>query len=319
MAGKRYNNSKPSYDKKSTTKTQNRYADNKRTKVKASDDFYFGDSVILEEEKPKKSIKKIVWWIVLIFFIIAFAVSAYFIISEMMKNAESAQTFEDISDMVVETPEIDDMESVPEDVEIITITPSEKYESLINSNSDFVAWLKIEGTSVDYPIMQTVSSPDYYLTRNFYKEYDDNGVPYIDEACVLNYSNNLLLHGHNMITGAMFGDLDKYLDKSFYDEYNIIQFDTLENFETYQIISVFRTVDMPDSGFPYYQYIHLDTQEQFDEYINGIKNLEEYDTGVSAQFGDKLISLSTCEYSSTNGRLVVVAKQISSSPSIETT
>ncbi len=167
--------------------------------------------------------------------------------------------------------------------------------------------------------MQTKSSPDYYLTKNFYKEYDDNGVPYIDEACTLNESNNLLLHGHNMISGAMFGELDRFIDEEFYKEHKYIQFDTIDAFSTYEIISVFKTVDTPNSGFPYYQYLSLNTEEEFNEYINGIKNIEEYDTGVSAQFGDKLISLSTCEYSSTNGRLVVVAKQISTSETIETT
>lgn len=91
----------------------------------------------------------------------------------------------------------------------------EKYDALFEQNNDFIGWIKIEGTNVNYPVMQTPNKPDFYLKRSFDKTYSDYGVPYIDEACMTGISNNLVIYGHHMNDGSMFADLCKYTDADF--------------------------------------------------------------------------------------------------------
>lgn len=91
----------------------------------------------------------------------------------------------------------------------------EKYDALFEQNNDFIGWIKIEGTNVNYPVMQTPNKPDFYLKRSFDKTYSDCGVPYIDEACMTGISNNLVIYGHHMNDGSMFADLCKYTDADF--------------------------------------------------------------------------------------------------------
>lgn len=142
----------------------------------------------------------------------------------------------------------------------------------------------------------------------FDKSYSSYGVPYVQENCDIGISDNLVLYGHHMNNGSMFSDLCKYESEDFYREHKIIHFDTLESFGEYEVIAAFKTVAYSQEGFKYYHFVRAESAEQFDEYIAGCKELALYDTGVTAEYGDKLITLSTCEYSRTNGRMVVVAK-----------
>lgn len=107
----------------------------------------------------------------------------------------------------------------------------------------------------------------------------------------------------------MFGALEDYKSKSFYEEHKTIQFDTLTEQAEYEIVAVFKTVAYSSSGYRYYDFVNAENEEEFNAYIKTCKELALYDTGVTADYGDRLITLSTCEYSATNGRLVVVAKR----------
>ena len=123
-------------------------------------------------------------------------------------------------------------------------------------------------------------------------------------------SDNLTIYGHRMRDRSMFAQLDLYMDKSFWEENPYIYFDTLKEMHTYKIIAVFTTSGTAGQGFAYHQFVDAKTEEDFDSFVNSVKRLSLYDTGLTAQYGDKLISLSTCEYSINNGRLVVVAKRV---------
>ena len=139
------------------------------------------------------------------------------------------------------------------------------------------------------------------------------GCPYIQENCdVEKPSDNLIIYGHNMNNGSMFAGLMKFKDKSFWEKHKTISFDTLTDHYDYEVVAVFKTFVYSNSpeSFKYYQFSDAETKSDFDEYIRKCKELALYDTGVTAEYGDKLISLSTCEYSRTNGRLVVVAKRV---------
>ncbi len=187
------------------------------------------------------------------------------------------------------------------------------YVELFNRNSDVVGWIKIEDTPIDYPVMQSPDEPDFYLNHGFDREYTVYGCPYASESCdVLKPSDNIIIYGHHMKNGSMFAGLDKFMDKEFWEKHGTFRFDTLYEKQSYEIVAVFKTaVDTGEEDeFEYYRFVDAGDEEEFDDYIRRAKELALYDTGISAVYGDKLVTLSTCEYSEKNGRLVVVAKKI---------
>lgn len=160
--------------------------------------------------------------------------------------------------------------------------------------------------------MQT-SDNEYYLTHNLNQEYDKNGSIFMDKDCdVLKPSTNFILYGHHMSSGRMFGKLGLYEKKSYYEEHPYIQFDTIYEKGTYEVMYVFRSRVFKEEEivFKYYQFIDANSEQEFDSYMNEMAEMSLYDTGVTAQFGDQLLTLSTCDYQEKNGRFVVVAKKI---------
>lgn len=207
---------------------------------------------------------------------------------------------------------------VSAEVPEITQTPQQTEKTMLPylaelyaQNQDLAGWIKIEGTHIDDPVMYTPND-DYYLYRGFDKSDNVAGSLYIDKRNVLDpRDDNLLLHGHNMKNGSMFHDLLSYKKEAFYNEHKTIRFDTLYEEGIYEIVAVFvsRVYNVDEDVFKYYSFYRADNQQQFDDYIRNVKNLSLYDTGVTAEYGDELITLSTCEYSQTDGRMVVVAKK----------
>ena len=160
--------------------------------------------------------------------------------------------------------------------------------------------------------MQTPAEKDYYLYRNFDKVHSDRGCIYVPEFCdVFTPSDNVTIYGHNMRDGSMFASLSKYERKSFWQDNSLIAFDTLYGHHTYQIFSVFRTTASVGQGFDYHNFANAADESQFNEFIANCKALSLYDTGITPVYGDKIICLSTCEYSQVNGRFVVAAVRIS--------
>lgn len=190
-----------------------------------------------------------------------------------------------------------------------------EYRKLYDENNDMYGWLRIDGTNVDYPVMQTPDNPNYYLRRNWEGEYSIKGIPYVDER-VNDDSENIFIYGHNMDDGTMFGDLPEYKDVSYYKNHRYIEFNTIYERAKYEIVSVSKTVALEDSEllttseYYVYQHVELDTPDEFDKYWNNIKKNEYYDTGVTAKYGDRLITLSTCDYWTEGARLLIVAKKI---------
>lgn len=186
-----------------------------------------------------------------------------------------------------------------------------EFQELYKRNSDIVGWLKIDGTRIDYPIMQNQKDPEYYLNHDFNKKKNKNGLPFLDEYSEINGSDILMIHGHHMKSGVMFADLTKYKKESYYKEHATLQFSSLYEQEEYEIVAVIlsKVYLKTDDVFKYYQIENLGTSDEFDSYIQNIQKLALYDTGVTARYGDKLMVLSTCEYSTEDGRLAVVARK----------
>lgn len=188
----------------------------------------------------------------------------------------------------------------------------DEYKTLYNKNRRLIGWLKIDDTIIDYPVMQTTNN-EYYLDHNFNQEKDNNGSIFMDKDCAAwPRSQNLILYGHHMRSGKMFGDLEKYAKESYYKEHSVIQFDTIYEKGVYQVMYVFRTKVLKENeiAFKYYQFIDANSGEEFNSYMKEMEEMSLYDTGVTAGYGDDLLTLSTCDHSQTDGRFVVVAKRV---------
>ncbi len=200
-----------------------------------------------------------------------------------------------------------------------------EYAVLYEENPDVIGWLSIKDTNIDYPVMQTPEDEQYYLYRDFYGEDNRNGSLIMDTDSTVGVgcreqeyiggtspSTNLIIHGHTMKSGLMFGKLSLYEDETYGKEHNIICFDSLYEKREYELISVFHSqvYKKSDKVFKYYQFFQADTKDEFHTWYHNIKEMALYDTGVTAQFGDEFITLTCCAYHVEDGRLVVVGKRI---------
>ena len=182
--------------------------------------------------------------------------------------------------------------------------------ALHERNPDCVAWITIEGTVIDYPVMYRPGQKNYYLHRDFNGRHVSAGALFIAENCNPDTSDNVIIYGHHMNSGKMFAALNKYKKQSFYENHRRIVYETLNGTEIYEIICAFTTRVYTGHDFQYYAFSKANSPAEFDAYVNACRSRSWYDTGKTAQYGDKLLTLSTCEYSQKNGRMVVVAKRI---------
>lgn len=256
-----------------------------------------------------KNYKKIICLTAAVCLLGAAAFCIYHIYDHNAQMEEQNEVFEEIAQEVENAPA--EKEEAPEDA---PVSEGEdilaKYKELYLQNEDMAGWISIAGTTINYPVMQSKNKPDFYLKHNFEKESSDLGVPYVQENCDIFNSDNLIIYGHHIKGGKMFGALEDYKSKSFYEEHKTVQFDTLRAQAEYEIVAVFKTVAYSSEGFRYYDFVNAENEDEFNAYIETCKGLALYDTGVTAKYGDRLITLSTCEYSAQNGRLVVVAKKV---------
>ncbi|MCM1026869.1 MAG: sortase [Roseburia sp.] len=202
--------------------------------------------------------------------------------------------------------------SAPEPAPDPVVNP---YRDSFLANSDMAGWLQIPDTVIDYPVMWTPENEEYYLRRGFDGSRDRNGCLILDtDSCLEPLTTNLIIHGHNMGAGTMFGTLNDYESEDFFREHRQIILYTKECQRNYEVIAVFRSqvYKKTDKTFKFYQFFQADTQEEFDDFYDNIMALAIYDTGVTAEFGDRFITLSTCSKHVEQGRFVVVAKEVES-------
>ena len=170
-----------------------------------------------------------------------------------------------------------------------------QYRELYEENSDMVGWLRIDGTDIDYPVMQTPGDNEYYLRRGFDKLYATSGSLFLDERCSLgpDATANWLIYGHNMSDGSMLGQLDRYEDPEFYAQHPTFTFDTLTTPGTWRVVAVIRTTLGADE-WPYYTFFDAGSRAEWQQRVDAILDLALYDTGVVPEYGDQLLTLSTC-------------------------
>ena len=193
----------------------------------------------------------------------------------------------------------------------------EEFGLLYQENADIVGWVEIGGTVLSYPVVQSIDN-DYYLTHNFYGKKERHGVPFMDyRNNVKELDTNTVLHGHNMKSdNQMFSELENYYkgDKalSYYREHPLITFDTVYEESKWKVFAVFTCNVNTANGevFPYYDFINPSDEKEFNTFVDTVRTISKLNIPVDVDYGDKLLTLSTCYYDFDGQRLVVVARQV---------
>lgn len=186
-----------------------------------------------------------------------------------------------------------------------------EYEGLFRENADFVGWIFIEDTKIDYPVVQSLEEPEYYLHRNFNRENSYSGTPFVGSGSLEEKAAAVFVYGHHMRNGTMFADLMKYQEKKFWEGHPVIFLDTRYEHRQYQIFSAFyaneeewiRDGEILSVAAGARRSLKTEEMELLVE-----KGL--YDTGIVLEAGDSLLFLVTCSYQEAGGRFVVVGRQI---------
>lgn len=207
------------------------------------------------------------------------------------------------------------LENIKIDTAEVTEERTEKMiqlEELQKENEEIIGWLEIAETNINLPVCQAQDN-SYYLTHNYKKEKATSGALFLDKDFNLDKpSTNYLIYGHRNKNGTMFEDLIKYKDEQFFKSHPTIKFTTTKEDTEYQIIAVFfsRVYYKDEQNvFRYYQFVNAESETEYNEYISNCKKASIYDTGATAEYGEQLLTLSTCEYSQEDGRFAIVAKK----------
>lgn len=253
------------------------------------------------KKAAKHSKSNMVYNVLMVICLVVFLVSGGVLLKRYMDDRQTENEFANLESMI-------DSEATGEGAE----SNSAKFAALRDQNSDFIGWISIEGTNLDFPVMYAPDNKDFYLRHDFNKEYSVYGVPYLDEKTTMganDQSENLIVYGHNMKTGTIFGCLTGYKKAEYYSEHPQIEFDTVYGDATYEVFAAFTIDVVQDTSFVYNQYVDMD-EAAYNEYVEEVISRSDVDTGIRPSYGEQLLTLSTCEYSSDNGRYVVVARRV---------
>lgn len=251
-------------------------------------------------------IRKILFLIALIVFIGA----AGYLGNYFVQRYISAQTAQQISDLYYNGSSDGDHIPLPDGYQ-------QKFDNLYQINQDIKGWINIPDTKVDFPVVQGTDN-DFYLHKNIYKKYDQNGVPFLDyrnELTQSTQSSNLVIYGHNMRFDGVFGGLVHYNDLTYYQNHPVITFDSVYKDMKWKIFAGFyvNTTPAEDNGnpiFDYQNYLDLTNKNRYNEFISQVLSRSVVKTNVDVKYGDKLLTLSTCANEFKDGRFVVVARLV---------
>jgi|GEM_PF-6551757 len=182
------------------------------------------------------------------------------------------------------------------------------YKELHSQNENFYGWLYIADTPIDYPVMKGPDN-EFYLSHNLERKYDKYGMLILDYGSDDSVkSPHLIIYGHNVHNGDLFGELINYKDHGYYSYHPTINFDSLYETDSYEIFAVFRVsleeAQKDEALFTTYKYEDKDT---FDSMLKYVKDKSIYKIDKTPEYGDTILSLVTCEYTKKDGRFVVMA------------
>lgn len=228
-----------------------------------------------------------------------------------LKSEEIASTNNMLENSITDSSNIEKKEQAQDETQKKIL---KEYHKLYQQNTDLYGWITIKNTPIDYPVMYTPEEPNYYLYKNWEKEKSTLGSIFIDGRTNEN-TGNIIIYGHNMKNETMFGSLYRYKEREYYETHKYIEFDTIYEKATYEIIAVASAIvyyeeEPPEGEYLFYEHIDFNSEEEFDEYISAIRKNSYYEINTSAKYGEQIITLCTCDYWKENARLLIVAKKL---------
>lgn len=262
-----------------------------------------------KKKKKKNKAVSVVLTIVFIAALICFIGSAGYLIKYYYDGYKAEKNITGLENMIISEAETEVQTDESGNEHVV----SHRYDDLYEANRDFIGWVSVDGTPLSYPVMYTPQDGEYYLHRNFEKEYEYSGLPFIDARCsVKPATQNIIIYGHNMSNDTMFSTMMDYKDKSYFEAHPYIDFNTIYGDGKYEIAFVIlaKAYREGEEGFRYYDFVEPSAKEDFDKTIEAFKKLSIYDTGVTVSEEDEFITLSTCEYSQKDGRMAIIARKV---------
>ena len=232
--------------------------------------------------------------------------SSVYIVKYLVMQNEAKEESKLLNDIDIEEDIIESNRkiNISEETERMT-----KIKKLQEENSDIVGWIEIEGTNINYPVLQGKDN-EYYLTHNYEKKKSEKGSIFLTKDYDLKLpSDNLLIYGHNLVSGQMFNNLLKYKDKEFYEKHPNIRFTTEKEDLKFEIISAFYSkvfLKSEENVFRYYNFVTAKSEKDYNNFVENAKSDSLYDTNKDVKYGDRLITLVTCSYHVEDGRFVVI-------------
>lgn len=274
-------------------------------------------------KKISKSKRKIVYYSIYTILALLIILSIIYIANNFLSKKQAIQESQLLDKIEIDENQVEETNKIAEEIEETTQENIQetnnqnserilKVQKLQEENSDIVGWLEIEGTSINYPVLQGTDN-EYYMTHNYKKQKSKNGSIFLTKDYDWSIpSSNLLIYGHNLNNGTMFQELLKYSKEEFYKEHPIIRFTTNKEDAEYEIISAFKSrvyYKTEKNVFRYYFFVNANSEAEYNEFVQNAKKASLYDIDKTAKFGNQLITLSTCSYHVEDGRFAVVGRK----------
>ena len=243
----------------------------------------------------KNQVKNIIIFLLFIIFVSVMIFSGMKIFNWVKENKKSSDITKEIQSFVSTDENTNTADNYKVD-----------FESLKKKNPDTVAWLKVKGTNIEYPVVKT-NDNEYYMTHSFDKSKNSAGWIFMDYRNKLKGKNeNMVIYGHNRRDGSMFGTLKKVLTEEWLNNADnfIISFVTEKEETQYQVFSVYK-IEKED----YYITTNFKTEAAFQEFINKVKSRSIKNFGETPCTDDSILTLSTCA-DNDKYRVVLHAKRI---------
>lgn len=254
--------------------------------------------------------KKIIKIVFPIVFLVVLGFFSYYLTStfQLVNNfSKEEDKFDDLRDLRQTQSTIAPTETADTPVEVLkTLEMLEEYQQLYDENNDFIGWINVPDTKVDFPVMHTPDQPEKYLYKNFKENGSSYGTPFLDGYCGTD-SDCIAIYGHNMNNGAMFSSLGSYRKLNYMEEHPLVAFDTLYEKREYQVFAAMEVQNNTSGANGIYDFIGDLNEESFDEMMQLIDTEKLYDTDLRPEYGDQILLLSTCSNHVNDGRFLVAA------------
>ena len=233
-------------------------------------------------------------------------ISCVMIADTMIRSNAENKDFESLAALILTQSEKHTDEKHNSDSEPVETKPETIFTRDLNplyeKNSDCIGWICVPNTKVDYPVMHTPQDPQKYLRKNFDCEYSSSGVPFLQENNTLD-SDNLIIYGHNMKNGTMFSDITKYRNKSYCIEHPTIELETKRGLKLYTVFAVVQLKNVDN----WYRFTVSTDESDYENKISEISKAALYTTDIIPEYGQQILTLSTCYGNSKSDRLIVIA------------